>query len=85
MVLYQSDDVHFDLLVKNDSRIALLGLLAGEEAGKDNLIKIKDNQTTDDGWHNVKLRKNKMKKPFDNPASIDILDDNNDETNEVIR
>ena len=29
MVLYHSQDTHYDLLVKEDSRLALLGLLAG--------------------------------------------------------
>ena len=29
MALYHSEDTHFDLLVKDDSRLALLGLLAG--------------------------------------------------------
>ena len=29
MHLYHSENIHFDLLVKDDSRLALLGLLAG--------------------------------------------------------
>ena len=31
MALYHNEDTHFDLLVKDDSRVAQLGLLAGAE------------------------------------------------------
>ena len=56
MALYHSDESHFDLLVKEDSRLALLGLLAG--AVPDNL---KDDAKTDapkkNEWQTVKNKK----------------------------
>jgi hypothetical protein len=36
MALYHSDNTHYDLLVKDDSRNALLGLLLGGESFKEN-------------------------------------------------
>ena len=49
MALYHSYDAHYDLLVKDDSRLALLGLLAGlDEEGFDT-----DTDNERDGWETV--------------------------------
>ena len=55
MALYHCDDTHFDLLVKDNSRIALLGLLGGIAQSKYDGTKI------DDEWELVTNRKVKTK------------------------
>ena len=52
MALYHSDNTHYDLLVKDDSRIALLGLLAVEHF-QDN----KNVPDIDDKWKTVNNKK----------------------------
>ena len=54
MALYHSDNTHYDLLVKDDSRIALLGLLA-VESSKEN----KPAHAVDEEW--ISVSKKKMK------------------------
>ena len=49
MFLYHCEDIHYDLLVKNDSRIALLGVLAG--AVHDDRNSVRDDSVRDDSVH----------------------------------
>ena len=80
MALYQRDETHFDLLVKDDSRLALLGLLAGavrNDVASDDDIGYQNNEEeevdTKNVWENVSSRKSKKKKEFKIPKKL--LDD----------
>ena len=68
MALYHCDETHYDLLVKDDSRLALLGLLAGAKE------EIDDNE----GWSTVadkKNGKNKVQKQQDKISTKEHLTD----------
>ena len=52
MVLYHSSGVHYDLLVKDDSRLALLGLMAGSVAPNEG-AEVSD-ENPDKKWMHVK-------------------------------
>ena len=61
MNLYHSFDSHYDLLVKDDSRVAVLGPLAGiVEKKHDDLGANKTDEN--EGWNLVKNTKNKKSK-----------------------
>ena len=53
MSLYHSDNTHYDLLVKDDSRVALLGLLLTEESFKEN----ESDHVVEDEWKIVNKKK----------------------------
>ena len=60
MALYHSDDTHYDLLVKDDSRLALLGILAGaDEEGED--VALKDMEGGLNDWQKVEKKNRGMK------------------------
>ena len=59
MALYHSENSHFDLLVKDDSRLALLSLLAGTMGEKDDSNKLSPRK---DVWEAVSNRKRKVNK-----------------------
>ena len=72
MALYHSDNTHYDLLVKDDSRLALLGLLAGMKDNKvieEDIKEINKEVTKDDNpthkdstgdWKKVASKKKKV-------------------------
>ena len=60
IALYHSFETHFDLLVKNDSRLALLGLLAGSAKEDSQGIVESDGKIVDE-WHTVKNKRSKAK------------------------
>ena len=65
MALYHSKDTHYDLLVKDDSRLAKLGLLAG----------IKENADEDNKWKTVNS-KNKKKSNYPSPDEKLLSEEN---------
>ena len=76
MALYHCDDIHYDLLVKNESRIALLGLLAGkkDESSSEN----KEVDEKDDAW--VKVTKKGKEIPEEEKLiSDEILTETDDD------
>ena len=65
MSLYHSYETHYDLLIKDDSRIALVGLLAGLQQGETNQVYHADYQHCDneaDGWEEVIKKGRKSQK-----------------------
>ena len=94
MALYHSLDTHYDLLVRSDSRLALLGLLAGGD--KETPIKVsdvapvKDPKTNDEAeWVKVKSKKRNSSNDEINEKSKDdekllVEEESNDANNSNI-
>ena len=61
VALYHSYDSHYDLLVKRESRIALLGLLAGSADNADKVEAEECKGNSVDEWTTVNHKKNKSK------------------------
>ena len=60
MALYHCYDSHYDLLVKDDSRLALLGFVAGAGQQEDTENVEKVNQEDNNAWVKVQHKKNRM-------------------------
>ena len=75
MYLYNSDNCHFDLLVADNSRLAVLGLISME--GADNKIKEKERGTGNFQWTKVKSSK-KGNKSFDDVSNTEITPDSDE-------
>ena len=73
-----SQDVHFDLLVKDDIRLVLLGLLAGtvQEDTEENIENVISD--SDNGWQTVGSRKRKQ---GNTKSHEEVLLKENDEKN----
>ena len=79
MAVYHKDETHFDLLVRDDSRLALLGLLAGSlniEPKDTNKTIVSDD---DDDWVTVITKKRKEPKMSKNVEELLIEDENKDD------
>ena len=76
MALYHSEETHFDLLVKDDSRLALLGLLAGNAHESSVGDKVPDAAYSKpcDGW-NIVTKKSKRKGSMNNKDEV-LLEEN---------
>ena len=57
MALYHSEDTHYDLLVRDDSRLAKMGLLAG-------IVKKKGSRKSSGAWKTVGANQSEVKKDF---------------------
>ena len=61
MALYYCYNTHYDLLVKEDSRIALVGLVAGKDLAEQSDVDKKVSDTAFD-WKQVPIKKRKLRK-----------------------
>ena len=66
MALYHNDESHFDLLVKDDSRLALLGLLAGTGVEDPEIVKegVKISESNDE-WTKVNYKRRNGKEEME--------------------
>ena len=93
IALYHSDNTHYDLLVKEDSRLALLGFLAGAASGESKVedgkkemnddVLVSNEQgevdkTSDNDWKEVKAKNKKTKQNVEEILLEDVgPDDDN--------
>ena len=76
IALYYLDNTHFDLLVKDDSRVALLGLLAGAVHVDSDLEKVAKVDEADTEWITVTSnRKDKKGKSNESDEKLIEVDD----------
>ena len=81
MALYHSDECHYDLLIKDDSRLAQLGLLAGSfPVTLEEDIQIDNNQNND--WKKVEKKRDKEKRVIQPDQSEEkLMEDSKIENN----
>ena len=82
MALYHNDESHFDLLVKDDSRLALLGLLAGTGVEDPEIVKegVKISESNDE-WTKVNYkRRNGKEENFDKEELLEEVENNTKNT-----